>query len=105
MVPDHTSPMVHVSNLLLVPIKTKHAPTPRRSLSDRRHIDPVIVLGHLIPLPHDSLGVGERSFVQVVTQLYQLTGPITPACDQYVQYLLMGPNPSVLNQHRRGLQP
>jgi hypothetical protein len=28
------------------------------------------------PLPHDSLGVGERCFGQVVTQLYQLTGPI-----------------------------
>jgi hypothetical protein len=27
------------------------------------------------PLPHDSLGVGERDFGQVVTQLHQLTGP------------------------------
>jgi hypothetical protein len=27
-------------------------------------------------LPHDSLGVGERGFGQVVTQLHQLTGPI-----------------------------
>jgi hypothetical protein len=27
-------------------------------------------------LPHDSLGVGERGFGQVDTQLYQLTGPI-----------------------------
>jgi hypothetical protein len=28
-----------------------------------------------------------------------------PACDRYVQYLLAGANPSVLNRHRRGLQP
>jgi hypothetical protein len=55
------------------------------------------------PLPHDSLGVGERGFGQVVTQLHQLTGPISPACDQYVRYLLMGTNPLVLNRHRHGL--
>jgi hypothetical protein len=35
----------------------------------------------------------------------RLTGPISPVCDRYVQYLLTGVNPSVLNQHRRGLQP
>jgi hypothetical protein len=43
------------------------------------------------PLPHDSLGVGERGFSQVVTQLHPLTGPTTPACDRYIQYLLTGP--------------
>jgi hypothetical protein len=32
----------------------------------------------------------------------RLTGPITPACDQYIQYLLTGPNSSVLNWYRRG---
>jgi hypothetical protein len=57
------------------------------------------------PLPHDSLGVGDRGFSQVVIQLHQLIGPITPAYDRYVQYLLMRTNPSVLNRHRRGLQP
>jgi hypothetical protein len=35
----------------------------------------------------------------------RFTGPISPACDRYVQYLLTGVNPSVLNRHRRGLQP
>jgi hypothetical protein len=35
----------------------------------------------------------------------RLTRPISPACDWYVQYLLMEANPSVLNRHRRGLQP
>jgi hypothetical protein len=38
-------------------------------------------------------------------QATRLTGPISLACDQYVQYLLTGVNPSVLNQHRWGLQP
>jgi hypothetical protein len=38
-------------------------------------------------------------------QATRLTGPISPACDWHVQYLLAGANPSVLNQHRRGLQP
>jgi hypothetical protein len=52
------------------------------------------------PLPHDRLGVGESGFDQVVTQLHQLTGLITPACDRYVQYFLAGANPSVLNRHR-----
>jgi hypothetical protein len=57
------------------------------------------------PLPHDSLGVGERGFSQAVTQLHQLIGTITPACDRYIQYLFTGTNPLVLNRHRRGLQP
>jgi hypothetical protein len=35
----------------------------------------------------------------------RLTRPISPACDRYVQYLLAGANTSVLNRHRRGLQP
>jgi hypothetical protein len=38
----------------------------------------------------------------MVTQLHQLTRPISPACDRYVQYLLAGVNRTVLNQHRRG---
>ena len=33
----------------------------------------------------------------------RLTGPISPACDRYVQYLLTGTNPSVLNRHMWGL--
>jgi hypothetical protein len=30
-------------------------------------------------------------FNQVVTQLHRFTGQISPACDQYVQYLLTEP--------------
>jgi hypothetical protein len=35
----------------------------------------------------------------------RITRPISPACGRYVQYLLAGANPSVLNWLRRGLQP
>jgi hypothetical protein len=35
----------------------------------------------------------------------RLTGPISPIYDRYVQYLLAGANPSVLNRLRRGKQP
>jgi hypothetical protein len=38
-------------------------------------------------------------------QATRLTGHISPACDRYVQYLLAGANSSVLNRHKRGLQP
>jgi hypothetical protein len=33
------------------------------------------------------------------------TGLISPTCDRYVQYLLTGVNPLVLNWHKWGLQP
>jgi hypothetical protein len=36
-------------------------------------------------------------------QATRLIGPISPACDRYVQYLVTGTNPSVLNRHKRGL--
>jgi hypothetical protein len=35
----------------------------------------------------------------------RLTGHISLVCDMYVQYLLVGANPSVLNWHRQRLQP
>jgi hypothetical protein len=41
----------------------------------------------------------------VEEQATRLTGLISPACNQYVQYLLTGANPSIINQHRRKLQP
>jgi hypothetical protein len=38
-------------------------------------------------------------------QATRFTGPISPTCNWYVQYLLMWANRTVLNQHRWGLQP
>jgi hypothetical protein len=51
MVPDHTSPMVHIGYLSLVPTRLKHAPTPVRSLDNRRQDGPIVALGHLILPP------------------------------------------------------
>jgi hypothetical protein len=36
-------------------------------------------------------------------QTTRLTGLISPACDRYVQYLLTGTNPSILNRRRWGI--
>jgi hypothetical protein len=40
----------------------------------------------------------------LTSRLHRFTGPISPACDQYVQYLLVIANPSVRNRHIWGLQ-
>jgi hypothetical protein len=105
MVPDHTSPVVRIGNLLLVLTRTKHALHPREVLVTEGRLAQPSSQVTSFPLSHDSPGVGERGFSQVVTQLHQPTGPITLACDWYVQYMLTGANPSVLNRHKRGLQP
>jgi hypothetical protein len=76
MVPDRTSPVVHVGNILLVHTKSKQAPTPGRSLGDQRQTDPAITLGHLIPPPMRQPWSRGEKFCQVITQLHQLTGPI-----------------------------
>jgi hypothetical protein len=51
MVPDHTTPVVRVGNLSLVPIRTKHASTPGRSLGDQIWTGPAVTSGHLILPP------------------------------------------------------
>jgi hypothetical protein len=47
----HTSFVVRVGNLSLVPTRMKQAPTLERSLGDQRQTDPAIALGHLILPP------------------------------------------------------
>jgi hypothetical protein len=61
------SHVVRVGTLLLVPTRSKQAPTHERCLGDQRQTDPAVALGHLIPPPHGSLGVGERVFGPVIT--------------------------------------
>jgi hypothetical protein len=51
---------------------------------------------------NETVGAKPSIYRQPATRL---TGPITPVCDRYVQYLLAGANRTVLNRHRRGLQP
>jgi hypothetical protein len=55
-------------------------------------------------LPQQPKSSGEKSSScwQPTTRLI---GPISPACDRYVQYLLAGANRTVLNRHRQWLQP
>jgi hypothetical protein len=61
MIPDHTSFMVYIGNLSLVPTRTKHAPTPERSLGDQRQTDPTVILDHLIlPPSRQSWSRGEK---------------------------------------------
>jgi hypothetical protein len=49
-----------------------------------------------------SSGESQNIYQQLATRL---TGPVSPARDRYVQYLLMGANRTILNRHKRGLQP
>jgi hypothetical protein len=51
MVLDHTSPVIRVGNLSLVPTRMKQATTPGRILGDQRQIDSTVVSGHLILPP------------------------------------------------------
>jgi hypothetical protein len=104
-VPDHTSHVVHVGILLLVPMRIKHTPTPEKSLSDQRQTDSTVVFGHLIlPPSWQPWSRGERFWPSgyIATSTYWTHVPV---CDGYIQCLLTGANPSVLNWHRRGLQP
>jgi hypothetical protein len=102
---DHTSHVVHIGNLLLVPMRSKRSPTPRRSLGDRRQSGTAIVLGHLIPPPsRRPWSRGERFQPSGYTATSAYWAHI-PACDLCVQCLLARANPSVLNQHRWRLQP
>jgi hypothetical protein len=94
------SHVVHVGNLSLVPTRMKQHLHSREVLVIQDRLARPSSWVTSFSLPHDSLGVEERDFGQVVTQLHYLTGPISPACDRYIQYLLTGINPSVFNRHR-----
>jgi hypothetical protein len=56
-------------------------------------------------LSQDNHWSSDEIQASIDNMLHRFIGPITPACDWYIQYLLTGANPSVLNRHRRGLQP
>jgi hypothetical protein len=79
---------------------------PRRRAADTIHNTMTIRSAGPYPasLPQQLKSSGEKSSScwQPTTRLI---GPISPACDRYVQYLLAGANRTVLNWHRRGLQP
>jgi hypothetical protein len=68
----------------------------------RRLTDPWVHTQFLSRASHWSSGGKATLYRQPATRLTRL---ISPACDQHIEYLLVGANPSVLNRHRRGLQP
>jgi hypothetical protein len=55
--------------------------------------------------PNTTIKVVTKVNHMLTNKLHRFTGSISLACDQSIQYLLMGGNPSVLNQHMRELQP
>ncbi len=100
MVPDHTSPVVHTGYLSLVPTRMKQAPTPGRSLGDRRQTGPAVILGHLIPPPsRQPWSRGERFQPNGYTATSAYWAHNT-SMRSVRSILARGANPSVLNQHR-----
>jgi hypothetical protein len=69
-----------------------------------QHVD-WLILGSIpsfSPEPTNEAGGRKPSSCQWPTT--RLTEPISPACDQCIQYLLAGANTSVLNRYKRGIQ-
>jgi hypothetical protein len=83
------SPTIHLtwfvySNLSLVPMRSKHAPTPKRSLSDQRQTGLTVVLGHfIVPPPRQPWSRGERFLPSDYTATLAYWAHIA-ACDRYV---------------------
>jgi hypothetical protein len=57
---------------------------------------------HLISLSITTIEAVEKVKHPLTNKLHRFTSHISPACDQYVQYLLTGVNLSILNRHRQG---
>jgi hypothetical protein len=75
---------------------------PPTQSTTHRPTDPWVRTQHLSHNSQWSSGK-KSSFCWQLTA--RLTGPISLAYDRYVQYLFTRANPSVLNRHRRELQP
>jgi hypothetical protein len=77
----------------------KRAPGIIPSMPADRSVDPYLVF-----LPSQPMKQWRKPNIHQ-QQATKFIGTISLACDQYVQYLLIGANRTVLNRHRRGLQP
>jgi hypothetical protein len=87
----------HIATFLVVPTRSKQASTPGRNLSDQKYTGSAIVLGHLIlPPTQQPWSRGERFCPSGYTTTSAYWAHI-PVCDRYIQFLLTGANPSVLN--------
>jgi hypothetical protein len=51
MVLNHTSHMVHVGNLSLIPTRSKQGSTPGTSIGDQTQTGSSVTLDHLVPPP------------------------------------------------------
>jgi hypothetical protein len=79
---------------------------PRKRTPDTIHSTPAdrSAGSYSVSLPSQPIKQwGKPNIYQQLTT--RLIRPISLTYDRYVQYLLAGANPSVLNRHRRGLQP
>jgi hypothetical protein len=72
MIPDHTSLVIRVANLLLVPIRMKHVPKPRRSLGEQTLSSSWVTSFFL---PHDSLEVEREVFAKCLHIYISLLDP------------------------------
>jgi hypothetical protein len=77
----------------------------RKGAPDTIHSTPADRPAGLYPvsLPSQPMKQWEQSQSFIDSRLLGLLS--WPACDRYVQYLLTGANPLVLNRHRREVQP
>jgi hypothetical protein len=79
---------------------------PRKRAPDTIHSTPVDRYAGPYPVSLPSEPMKQQRKPNIYQQqATRLIGPISPACDRYVQYLLIGANSSVLKRHRQGLQP
>jgi hypothetical protein len=102
MDPDHTSHVVHIGNLLLVPTRLKYAPIPERSLGDQRQTGPTVALAHLIlPPSRQPWSRGERFQPSSYTTISAWWTHI-PVCDRYVNACSWGPTHRSLTDTGRG---
>jgi hypothetical protein len=79
---------------------------PRKGAPDKIHNTPADRCAGSYPVSLLSQPMKQLRKSHIYQQhVTRLTGPISQVYDRYVQYLLMGVNPSVLNRHRWRLQP
>jgi hypothetical protein len=73
-------------------LSRKRAPVPIHNTLAARSVGP-----HLVSLPQTTIEAVEKAKHLLMKRLHRFTRPISPACDQNVQYLLTEANPSVLS--------
>jgi hypothetical protein len=96
----------HIATLRETPTSLDRVTAPEKRAPDTIHSTSVDRSTGLYPvsLPSQPIKQWRKSNI-CRRQATRLTGLISPACDRYIQHLLAGVNPLILNWHRWGLQP